>query len=74
MREAKVLAGIDPDADVVLQVFPQPKPIAEQVAELLSGGVGAAIDQHTRSFLESGLPAPLQALRVSNWAMSFSRR
>ena len=42
IREAKQLVKIDPEADVVLKQYPAPRPLAQQLAELLGGRVRAA--------------------------------
>ncbi|MDX1648540.1 MAG: signal peptide peptidase SppA [Myxococcota bacterium] len=42
-REAKQLVDLDPDADVGLQVYPPPKPLAQQLAEALGGAAVRAV-------------------------------
>jgi protease-4 len=41
--EGKSLAGLDPDDDVELRIFPAPKPLAEQIAEALGLAARAAV-------------------------------
>lgn len=48
-REAKALAGLEPDDDVALQTYPPPKPLAQQIAEALGGVAARAVP---------GLPLP----------------
>lgn len=40
--EAKALVGLAPDADVVLVPFPPPKPLVEQLREVLQGNAAAS--------------------------------
>ncbi len=35
VTEAKLLAGLDPDTDVLLMTYPPPRPLADQIAEAL---------------------------------------
>jgi protease-4 len=72
LREAalqgKELVGLEPDADVALLPYPQPKPLAEQLGEVLGGaqiGVEAWVPSSLRplarvlSLLPEGAPAAL---------------
>lgn len=45
VRRAKELAGIDPDADVELVVYPQPRSLAEQLAQALQQSSARAAAQ-----------------------------
>lgn len=54
--EAKILVGLDPDADVSLVPYPSPKSLAVQLAEALGGSVHA----RAGGALLGQLPAPVQ--------------
>ncbi|MDJ0787831.1 MAG: signal peptide peptidase SppA [Myxococcota bacterium] len=42
IREAKILIGLDPGADVLILQYPPPRPLAEQLAEAFGLGVRAS--------------------------------
>ena len=54
-REAKVLAGLDPDADVYLVPYPAPKPLFQQISE--------AMDVSVRAQLAAALPPLPEGVR-----------
>jgi protease-4 len=63
VREAKLLAGIDPDADIELSVYPPPKPLVQQLREAMN----ASIEIRARDLVDAHLPraarATLEALQ-----------
>ncbi len=69
-REAKLLLGIDPEADVALYPYPQPKPLAEQIGAVLGGGVSAYLPDPLKelgqmlSLVPAGAPAALPPFLV----------
>ena len=71
VTRAKVLAGYDEDDDVVLVPYPQPKPLAEEIAELLDARAASAVGdpgdllRAGRALLAArALPAPLAILET----------
>jgi protease-4 len=57
---AKEAAGLAPDDDVELVVFPAPRPLAEQLREAMSGAARAAL-------APAGLPIPQVAVTAAAW-------
>jgi protease-4 len=69
---AKEEIGLDADADVLLIQYPPPKPVAQQLVEVLQGGVLAALPDFGGSFAElTGmlrvLPTGTPLLIASGW-------
>jgi len=58
---AKALAGLAPDADVVLVPFPGPKPFAQQLIEALQGASAAGVDAALRQTAGPALRAAAAA-------------
>jgi protease-4 len=60
--EAKAVAGLAPDDDVLLVPYPAPKPLFQQVSEALEGAAVARVDGALRAAAPPGVRAALGAL------------
>ena len=60
--EAKNAAGLEADADVVLVSYPQPRPLAQQIADALGASVRATVSSLSLPSAVGPLVATLQLL------------